>query len=593
MDLLVHAPFLIQIAVVCAAWPYSVSGDRHRVPVATHMACILQAENDAHADTATKQSDKLNKYLRETFDKIDVDGSGDIDRAEFSELARHLGCSLTSSELDVAMRQMDTSGDGSVDFDEFATWWQIREKEKKSDDKSVFGSFFNKFRAWGDSEDEDSDEELPSVLPEYMVHRFTEIAIKKSPENLEVLANLKLFETHKSACEIDQHRPKGVARIGNLFIESLRCAGCSRVWREHKVVLQHRRLEWYPKEATPGERWTSGERRGFVAMEEIASARTQAELDAEQGVVMMAEDSHRIVVVEYRRKHSSHVIRLRADTAVEATGWERIIQQLSSINRNSNRTGKQLWDFLRPRLKLVVAAQEAWGDVHHMYSKGTSNYIEVFVPPNLRDPDSCFSTVWDLLQVLMLVYVAATVPLRICFDDSVGIWTTAFFVDMVVDVYFIFDLVLNFRTAYWSEGSLVIDTVEIRSSYMRGWFFIDFFSCLPLQYVGYVMPQDESEEEGAEGSGGSLRALKILRMVRMGKMLRLARVGRILQKYENAMAVAPFLKLGFTVCTILFSAHVLACLWYVCGSSDQVLDSGNVIGGWVMQMEAWVRRSFA
>ena len=36
------------------------------------------------------------------------------------------------------------------------------------------------------------------------------------------------------------------------------------------------------------------------------------------------------------------------------------------------------------------------------------------LPPWVRDPDSRFATVWDLLMVWMIVYIAVTVPLRSC-----------------------------------------------------------------------------------------------------------------------------------------------------------------------------------
>ena len=45
--------------------------------------------------------------------------------------------------------------------------------------------------------------------------------------------------------------------------------------------------------------------------------------------------------------------------------------------------------------------------------------------------------------------------------------------------------------------------------YFRGWFWIDFTSCLPLGYLKYVLNSDD-------GGGGAdnTKALKVLRLIR-------------------------------------------------------------------------------
>ena len=62
--------------------------------------------------------------LRELFDDIDADGSGSLDRDEILQLAMRLGKRLSATELDGAMKEMDTDGDEEVSFDEFRVWWE-------------------------------------------------------------------------------------------------------------------------------------------------------------------------------------------------------------------------------------------------------------------------------------------------------------------------------------------------------------------------------------------------------------------------------------------------------------------------------------
>jgi Ca2+-binding EF-hand superfamily protein len=77
---------------------------------------------------------------------------------------------------------------------------------------------------------------------------------------------------------------------------------------------------------------------------------------------------------------------------------------------------------------------------------------------------------WDIAQVFVLIYVALVVPFRIGFNVESKPEHFMFWVDVVVDVYFWFDIFLNFRTAYRDEsGDLVIDIKLIRNRYLKTW----------------------------------------------------------------------------------------------------------------------------
>ena len=119
----------------------------------------------------------------------------------------------------------------------------------------------------------------------------------------------------------------------------------------------------------------------------------------------------------------------------------------SKSGRYEKRSGVELWDFLRPRLKLLVKLQAQWGSMHDVY--GTHN-VSLFentqVPANIRDPDSAFSETWDVVQMVLLLYVAYAVPARTAFDIATPIDNPWFWVDVVVDIYFITDCILSFRT---------------------------------------------------------------------------------------------------------------------------------------------------
>eukprot|EP01051_Picozoa_sp_SAG22_P020823 SAG22_NODE_4357_length_1293_cov_1.242044_2_plen_93_part_00 len=63
------------------------------------------------------------------------------------------------------------------------------------------------------------------------------------------------------------------------------------------------------------------------------------------------------------------------------------------------RSGAELWAFLRPRLGVLTKLQRQWGGVHDMYGGfAESLFDSQKIPHGVYDPDSSFSSVWELLQ---------------------------------------------------------------------------------------------------------------------------------------------------------------------------------------------------
>ena len=60
------------------------------------------------------------KEMKEVFDLIDGDGSGEISFDEMRELMRVVGMDTDPARVQVIMNEVDTDGSGDVDFGEFA-----------------------------------------------------------------------------------------------------------------------------------------------------------------------------------------------------------------------------------------------------------------------------------------------------------------------------------------------------------------------------------------------------------------------------------------------------------------------------------------
>ena len=46
---------------------------------------------------------------------LDRDGSGEIDKEEFTYILENLGCNFKQYEIDQMVKEADTSGDGKID----------------------------------------------------------------------------------------------------------------------------------------------------------------------------------------------------------------------------------------------------------------------------------------------------------------------------------------------------------------------------------------------------------------------------------------------------------------------------------------------
>ena len=61
--------------------------------------------------------------LREDLEFNDGDNDGRIQFAEFAELMALLEADMDQHDCRLGFREIDTDGDGAIEFDEFVAWW--------------------------------------------------------------------------------------------------------------------------------------------------------------------------------------------------------------------------------------------------------------------------------------------------------------------------------------------------------------------------------------------------------------------------------------------------------------------------------------
>eukprot|EP01045_Picozoa_sp_COSAG04_P006474 COSAG04_NODE_319_length_16893_cov_23.060141_3_plen_865_part_00 len=74
--------------------------------------------------------------VRRAFEGLDKDHSGSLGKEEIHKLMEGVGRPMDESKLAAAMKEMDRTGDGQVDFREFHAWWlQVKERREVDREK--------------------------------------------------------------------------------------------------------------------------------------------------------------------------------------------------------------------------------------------------------------------------------------------------------------------------------------------------------------------------------------------------------------------------------------------------------------------------
>ncbi|TNN54372.1 Potassium voltage-gated channel subfamily H member 4 [Liparis tanakae] len=212
----------------------------------------------------------------------------------------------------------------------------------------------------------------------------------------------------------------------------------------------------------------------------------------------------------HRRKSSSHFVQAR----------KRGRTMLYQLTRQFSRGGKRevnLGGGMKPSIpeyKVAAVQKSRFILLHYSISKA----------------------LWDWLILLATFYVAVTVPYNVSFtpyDDTVTAARSTIVSDIVVEMLFIIDIILNFRTTYVSQsGQVVYEARSICIHYATTWFFVDLTS-----------------------------------LVHLLKTVRLLRLLRLLQKLDRySQYSAMVLTLLMSVFALL--AHWMACIWYMIGRKE-------------------------
>eukprot|EP01038_Epipyxis_sp_PR26KG_P011631 gene11631-15580_t len=196
------------------------------------------------------------------------------------------------------------------------------------------------------------------------------------------------------------------------------------------------------------------------------------------------------------------------------------------------------------------------------FNKHTNEYeiIRDYKPENLNtlfliDPEGKNKTTWDILILILIVYSVTTIPVEIGFSTT--IFSGSDVTNLVVDMFFMMDIIITFRTPYTENFSeyIIISSDIIATNYIQSWFFIDLASSVPFDFIFSSISSLQDIQ--------STSLIKIIRAIRLLKLGRILKLTSHLERIEDYLGLSPavfsLLKL---LTTVFFIAHILSCIWW-------------------------------
>ncbi|XP_075767333.1 voltage-gated inwardly rectifying potassium channel KCNH6 isoform X2 [Pelodiscus sinensis] len=185
---------------------------------------------------------------------------------------------------------------------------------------------------------------------------------------------------------------------------------------------------------------------------------------------------------------------------------------------------------------------------------------------------SPFKAVWDWLILLLVIYTAVFTPYSAAFllneEQEERRWDCGYscnplnIIDLIVDIMFIVDILINFRTTYVNINDEVVSHPgKIAIHYFKGWFLIDMVAAIPFDLLIFRSGSDETTT--------------LIGLLKTARLLRLVRVARKLDRYSEYGAAVLFL----LMCTFALIAHWLACIWYAIGNVERPYMEHKI--GWL------------
>ena len=179
------------------------------------------------------------------------------------------------------------------------------------------------------------------------------------------------------------------------------------------------------------------------------------------------------------------------------------------------------------------------------------------------NPTGRFRTLWDTVILALVIFSCFRDPYQTAFHLERELWerpasTGMSALDIIIDVLFYFDMVLNFWTGYDTGYMIVTDKGTIARHYLTSRFPVDMLATVEWDLlIRWIMCDLEctGDKRSLNDLTAIAKLLKVLRLARAGPL-----ISRLTAHMTSHSAYINALKFFLYVVVV---AHVLACLFYM------------------------------
>jgi hypothetical protein len=104
-------------------------------------------------------------------------------------------------------------------------------------------------------------------------------------------------------------------------------------------------------------------------------------------------------------------------------------------------------------------------------------------------PESLLRTTIDLISFFLIMAISIYIPFIFAFEIDTSSGPILYF-ELMLDIWFMIELLVNFFTAYYEKGILITSRKKIIIRYLKTWFLVDLFSSIPFSFIVLGMSEN-------------------------------------------------------------------------------------------------------
>eukprot|EP00898_Chlorokybus_atmophyticus_P004207 jgi/Chlat1/4788/Chrsp31S04826 len=206
---------------------------------------------------------------------------------------------------------------------------------------------------------------------------------------------------------------------------------------------------------------------------------------------------------------------------------------------------KGLWLALQRRRGVAPPVARRKGSLA-TYRSFSGMQEQIAVPRSMLHPENHYYLMWLNFTIALTLYSAIMAPFQISFyRQQLSITNWSVITDFCVNFVFLIDIVVEFNTAFYRDGVLVVDRKQIAFKYMTGRFVFDVIASFPWDVFIVVLGSDH------------------WKYFALSRLVRLHRLMPFFERLENNVELDYFwIRVARFALIVLLAAHWSACIQY-------------------------------